>query len=241
VKWLLFQPPDINRFPGTTFIVAGVTWTLRFEAWFYLSLPFLVVVFLKRTVVWKKLAALAIVLVLFRLGQLNLSIAIAFLGGIIAVYWRADARRIKWAESKAAAFLALACLVFVFILPFDIFNFVAIALLSVFFVVIASGNTLFGLLKLRAALWLGEVSYSIYLCHGIILWIIMQNILPRLSDFHPTTVWIAASAVCITPVVVLLSSATYLLIERPFIRMGRRMSKRKSSLPAHDLNISPHI
>jgi peptidoglycan/LPS O-acetylase OafA/YrhL len=229
VKWLFFRAPDINHYPGTALIVAGVTWTLRFEAWFYLSLPLLVGVFLKKQAMWKKLAALAIVAALFKLNYLSVSITVAFLGGIIAVYWRADAKRIKLAESNAAALLALACLGCVLFFLFDPFNVVGIALLSIFFVVIASGNTLFGLLKMRAALWLGEVSYSIYLCHGLILWVIVQNLLPRLVVFHPTTMWLAASAIGITPIIILFSSGSYLLIERPLINMGHRISRRNLS------------
>ena len=103
LKWFFFRAPNINHFTGTTFIVAGVTWTLLFEAWFYASLPLLVATFLKKHAVWKKLIALAIVAALFKLNHLNLSIAAAFLGGIVAVYWRKDARRIKLAQSGAAA------------------------------------------------------------------------------------------------------------------------------------------
>ena len=42
---------------------------------------------------------------------------------------------------------------------------------------IASGNTIFGILRASSSRWLGEISYSMYL-HGLILWIIDQNILP---------------------------------------------------------------
>lgn len=229
VKWLIFRAPDINGYHGTTFIVAGVTWTLRFEAWFYLSLRLLIVIFLKQQAVWKKLIALAIVAALFRLNYLNLTIAATFLGGIAAVYWRGDARRIKLASSSGAGLVAMVCFGCALLLPFDVFGPIGIALLSVFFVVIASGNTLFGLLKMRAALWLGEVSYSTYLCHGIILWLIMRNLVPRIHAFHPTTRWTVALAVAITPIIVLCSSGTYLLIERPLIHLGHRIAKRKAA------------
>jgi peptidoglycan/LPS O-acetylase OafA/YrhL len=129
VKWLIFRAPDINGYHGTTFIVAGVTWTLRFESWFYLSLPLLVVIFLKQQAAWKKLVALAIVAVLFRFNYLNVTIAAAFLGGIVAVYWRGDARRINLASTNGAGLLALVCFGCAVLLPIDVFSAIGIAFL----------------------------------------------------------------------------------------------------------------
>jgi peptidoglycan/LPS O-acetylase OafA/YrhL len=156
-------------------------------------------------------------------------IAAAFLGGVLAVYWRMDKRRIAMAQSKTATFVALAGLGAVVFLLYKPFNVLGIALLSIFFVVIASGNTMFGLLKMRGALWLGEISYSLYLCHGLVLWLIMQNLLPRVRGYDHGTKWFVASAIGITPVVILLCSASYLLIERPLIGLGHRISARKTS------------
>ena len=231
-KWLVFRAPDINLYNHTTLIVKGVTWTLLYEAWFYVSLPLLVVVFLKRNAVWMKLAALGFVVLLGYVNHIQPEIAAAFLGGVLAVYWRRDQQRIKIAQSKTATFVALACLGAVAFFLYKPFNLLGIALLSIFFVVIASGNTMFGLLKMRGALWLGEISYSIYLCHGLVLWLIMQNLLPRVSGYDHNAKWFVVSAVGITPIVVLFCSASYLLIERPLIGLGHRISARKPSAVA---------
>lgn len=228
-KWLLFRSPDINHSYRTTLIVKGVTWTLLYEAWFYLSLPLLALVFLRKRAIWLKLLALGIVVFLALVNHIDGWIAATFLGGVFAVYWRMDEKRIKLAQTKWAAFVALACLCAVVLLLYKPFNVAGIALLSVFFAVIASGNTMFGLLKMRSALWLGEISYSIYLCHGLILWAVMQKIVPRMSGYDHSTKWFVASAIGIAPVVVLLCSASYLLVEKPLIGIGRRLSKRKSA------------
>src|SRR5438067_516673 len=42
----------------------------------------------------------------------------------------------------------------------------AYLILFVFFVPVALGNSLFGLLRLRAVVFLGEVSYDVYMLHG---------------------------------------------------------------------------
>jgi peptidoglycan/LPS O-acetylase OafA/YrhL len=226
VKWLFFRVPDINLYYRTTLIVKGVTWTLLYEAWFYLCLPLLVLVFIKRSSVWMKAIALVAVALLFKVNHIEFGIAATFLGGIFAVYWRMNKRCIEVAQTKTAAFVAVLCLCIDFFFLYKPFNALGIVLLTVFFVVIASGNTLFGLLKMRGALWLGEISYSIYLCHGLVLWVVMQNILPHIRAYHHSTMWFVASAIGMTPIVVLFCSASYLLIEKPFIAIGHRISKR---------------
>jgi peptidoglycan/LPS O-acetylase OafA/YrhL len=55
----------------------------------------------------------------------------------------------------------------------------------------------------------------------------MQKMLPSLPGYHPTTKWFVAAAVGITPIVILFCSASYLLIERPLIALGHRVSKKK--------------
>jgi peptidoglycan/LPS O-acetylase OafA/YrhL len=226
-KWLFFRAPDINGYYRTTLVVKGVTWTLLYEAWFYVSLPLLVVVFLKKTAPWIKIAALLAVSLLGYLNHIEPGIAATFLGGAIAVYWRREPRRIQLAQTKIATLLALGCLGIVICLLYKPFNIIGIGLLSIFFAVIASGNTLFGLLKMRGALWLGEVSYSIYLCHGLVLWAIMQRIVPLVPGYDHSTKWFVVSAIAITPIVVLFCSASYLFIEKPLIVTGRRVSGRK--------------
>jgi peptidoglycan/LPS O-acetylase OafA/YrhL len=64
-------------------------------------------------------------------------------------------------------------------------------------------------------LWLGTISYSLYLLHGIPIYAIGDVFGNRAAN---VVFWIALS--------VLLSSATYKLVEQPFITIGRRISKR---------------
>lgn len=224
VKWMFFHMVVINRHTG--YVFGGVAWTLLYEAWFYLSLPLLAIIIFHNTALWKKMLAVGIVAALFLVNHLQIAICAAFLGGILAVYWRLNERRVKLAASRTASVIALVCLACVGIFIYDPFNVLAIALLSVFFVAISSGNTLFGLLEMPAARWMGEISYSIYLIHGIVLWLFMRIIVPRLPGFHPSFAWLAAIGLLLTPILVLVTSASYLAIERPFITLGHQFSKR---------------
>jgi peptidoglycan/LPS O-acetylase OafA/YrhL len=228
-KWVFFHTPIINSYHGDAF--GGVTWTLLYEAWLYLSLPFLVAVFIQKKPAWQKVLALAVAVALFAANKLDIATGAMFLGGIFAVYWRANPKLVAFGRGNTAALVALISLTCVGLFIYDPFNVVAIILLSIFFVAIACGNTLFGLLKMRAARWLGEITYSIYLGHGIVLWVIMQNIAPRMSWFHPTTPWLFASAIVVTPILVLFTTASYVFIERPFIAMGHRLANRRPQRP----------
>lgn len=226
-KLLFFRPPYINHYDGNS--IGGVNWTLLYEAWFYLCLPLFVFIFLRTNAIWKKLVALGLAIALLLVNHLQPLTVASFIGGIAAVHWINNEKLLKIAQSNAATLVALGCLAYEGIFIYDPFNPLGIALLTVFFVTIASGNTLFGLLRIRAALWLGEISYSIYLIHCIILWVVMKNVLPSLPSFHPTLAWLAGSVICLTFLVVLLPSATYLYIERPFIALGHRLANRKPS------------
>jgi len=222
VKWFFFHMPIINQHQDKLF--GGVAWTLQYEAWFYLSLPLLAIVFLQEKALWKRALAAGAAAGLFVFNHLSIATACAFLGGIVAVYWSLDAQRAKLARSKTATWIALGCLACVGLFLYDPFNLAGIALLTVFFVVISSGNSLFGLLSLPGARWMGEISYSIYLGHGIVLWLVM-NVLTRIPKFHPSVLWLAGVGIGMTPLIVLLTSLSYVFIERPCIAMGHQFEK----------------
>jgi peptidoglycan/LPS O-acetylase OafA/YrhL len=68
--------------------------------------------------------------------------------------------------------------------------------------------------------WLGEVSYSVYLVHGVVL-----AAVPAVGNKATSVaVWLAATLVA--------SWVTYRLFERPFQEMGRRVARRIASKPA---------
>lgn len=54
------------------------------------------------------------------------------------------------------------------------FAFAPLILLTPVFSIVASGHTLFGALTLRSIRWMGEISYSTYLLHGFLIWLMMQ-------------------------------------------------------------------
>jgi peptidoglycan/LPS O-acetylase OafA/YrhL len=237
-KWVFFHMVIINRYPDKIF--GGVAWTLLYEAWFYLSLPLLAAVVFRKTALWKKALSIGIVAALFLVNHLQIGVCAAFLGGIVAVYWRLSERRIKLGQGRWASLVALGCLACVGLFIYDPFNLAGIALLTVFFVAISSGNTLFGLLDMPAARWMGEISYSIYLVHGIVLWVVLGIIFHRLPGSHPSYTWLAATGIVMTPILILVTSASYLVIERPFIAIGHRLSTWAAAYSWSNQERAPH-
>ena len=100
----------------------------------------------------------------------------------------------------------------------------ATAGLTVFFVVIASGHGLWGLLRLPGLLWLGDITYSIYLLHGLFLWVVLQWSLPRALATSPSV--FLASAVIIDAMLIPACSVVFMTIERPGILLGKRHVSR---------------
>jgi peptidoglycan/LPS O-acetylase OafA/YrhL len=103
----------------------------------------------------------------------------------------------------------------------------ALPLFGLFFVCVACGNDFGGVLTTRGALVLGECSYGIYLLHGTVLSLLFTEgaaLMGRLSTpLLPVLLPPAMTAVAF------LTGMTFLLIERPMIRIGKRVAKRWSS------------
>jgi peptidoglycan/LPS O-acetylase OafA/YrhL len=112
---------------------------------------------------------------------------------------------------------------------------------AVFFIAIAAGNTLGGLLKTRGALVLGECSFGIYVLHGILLDIVFTDLAPLPASLSLREMPMLLPVMAI--VAVLVTATTHLLIERPAIRLGKllaaRLSKKKVRLDSRELNIAP--
>jgi peptidoglycan/LPS O-acetylase OafA/YrhL len=90
--------------------------------------------------------------------------------------------------------------------------------LAIAFAIVAGGNSLFGLFHMRASQFLGEISYSVYLCHGIFLFVVFHFILrvDNVADLSPFAYW--GIIVGSTPVLIFLCSLTFRWIETPALR-----------------------
>ena len=106
---------------------------------------------------------------------------------------------------------------------------------------IACGNSLFGLLRTRGALVLGECSFGIYLVHGLVLSLIYTDaagLTARMPTYALPALLIPA-AIAVT----FLTAGTHLAVERPFIRLGSRLARlwtgRRINPEAAQVEVAP--
>jgi len=96
-------------------------------------------------------------------------------------------------------------------------------LFAFFFICVACGNSFFGVFRARSALVLGEVSFGIYLLHGIVLDILFiegRRIIYNIS-INQSTIILVIAATIIVPI----SAATYIFIEKAGIKLGKNLSE----------------
>ncbi|MFS2198322.1 acyltransferase family protein [Pseudomonas sp. Pseusp3] len=226
LAWLTFDRPDVNQYHQTGMLISNVTWTLGYEVFFYMALPLAAMLFIYRGGWMQTVLCLIGIYALYQVvgweHSLKKHFLASFLGGIAAAYWIRRPQWVAWSLSPLAGIIALLALAIAFTVFNRAFNLGALLLLSLFFVIVASGNTLFGALRPRSIRWLGEISYSTYLLHGFVLWILLQRLPPVLHlDARQAWVFLPLLAVC-SCLLIIISSLTYQYIEKPGINAGKK-------------------
>jgi len=92
-----------------------------------------------------------------------------------------------------------------------------LAAYALFFACVANGNSFGGIFAWRGSVVLGEISFGIYLIHGVVLYGLFTFLLPQGAPGIAPYVGLIGTAIT----VVLLSAAAHLVIERPTITLGR--------------------
>lgn len=110
-----------------------------------------------------------------------------------------------------------------------------------FFICVACGNDLGGLLRTKGALILGECSYGIYLLHGILLSLIFVDYSAFVALFR--SVHLPFILPFIATMLGFITAFTYVLIERPAMQLGRNLSMRwtrkRLSIDTPELDVAP--
>jgi peptidoglycan/LPS O-acetylase OafA/YrhL len=98
------------------------------------------------------------------------------------------------------------------------------ALICCSFLIIAAGNDMFGLLNTQATKYLGKISYSIYLMHGIILFLTFRFILGYEFASSLSRINFGLLILGITILIVVISSITYYFIEEPAMKQVKELT-----------------
>jgi peptidoglycan/LPS O-acetylase OafA/YrhL len=214
----------VNGYSDAPRVLADVTWTLHYEWLFYASLLALAI-----PARWPNLhlpfAAGALLLSLVYLpihpGAAAASVCL-FLSGMLCGSLLHEGIVVKAPNvitSATAGFL----IGLVFVAFNSAYTVGSIILLGGAFYFIASGSTLFGLLTSRPARRLGNVSYGIYLLQGLSFATVFMFASAKEAALGPPFGHWLIVLLC---AVLLVSAATacHVLVERPGIALGKRLS-----------------
>lgn len=227
-RWLglgLLGQPDVNQYQDTGRLLAGVTWTLRYEWLFYLCLP-LLALFARRH--WHLSFALGGALACCALHVVYqtppaLYAGLFFFGMIPASLDQLGLR--ICVGRKLAPVITLACLWLLFTQYSTVMGAAQLLLMGIFFSVLSVGDASLEVLKARPVRRLGEISYSVYLLHGLVLMGVFS--IGAVRDYALASnggCWLVI-AVC-GVLVIAISTMSHLLIERPGIGLGRKLARR---------------
>ncbi len=219
--------PKINGFLFTNIINAGICWSLPYEWLFYFSLPIISLFILKKRIsTFYLIICILFVIAFFYFKKINQHHLLSFAGGIISPFLiKYSPKKINF-TSKFFSVLLLFCLAL--ILFFDTSNNYSCKLLIILiFNLIALGNTVFGILKSSTLKLLSEISYSTYLIHGTIIFIVFYFYfgIEKASKLSATK--FCLTIFLITPIIVVTSFLLYKFIEKPCLNYYKKSNFNK--------------
>lgn len=217
VSWgsfALIEPRDFNGYKNT-WIINGVYWTLKYEWLFYFFLPF-GLIFCRGAGFALMFAIAAAVIQLFSTRPVEWYFLAGALAAVLNEKYKVRST-INWNSPPITLTLVATIAYLAFMAP-HIYTPASAVLLFICFFCITNGNDLFGLLSLKSSRFLGIISYSLYLLHCTILFIVLRavNKLAPIEKMPPEYYW-AVVAFC-AAVTLMVSSITYRLIEHPWMR-----------------------
>jgi peptidoglycan/LPS O-acetylase OafA/YrhL len=234
-------------------------WSLVYEMRISLIFPFLALAVLRLRSRWLLLCAAALSLSFFPLAillsstlhlssraaaintTLTLHYAAFFLiGSLVARHLDKINRRYAQLTSLQAGAIAMVSLLLYgfanasslvqrFSIPADLYDW-GIAAGATMLIVFAMNSRLFlSFLNSRAIHHLGQISYSLYLIHGTILFVLVHTLLGHVPMSSLLLIYLSAT--------LLVTEIFYRLIERPTMLLGRRLTTPRTTPPQTE---SPH-
>lgn len=225
-----FNPAEINAY---------VIWTLWFEWRFYFILPFIAWFAVRRRTFWLAAAAGAGVFVMhFYVSDVRLQMLLSFILGMLCPNLMENENFAQWLRGKSAAGTALLVTVLLALLnrgPFLAFYF-ALALFPIFLAA-AAGNNFWGILTARTTRYLGAISYSLYLLHGTMFYIVMTAMKsPRLMKLPSVWYWVILMLTAMATTA--LCSVTFRFIEFPFLKKSHNNATKAPALVTEQVSQS---
>ncbi len=234
--WVLsLGEPPIFGYNESGRVNAYVFWSLSYEWIFYLMILHALALLMsfKPEDVPSWTVPTALLLVSLALRLLTADSVVHFLPlfavGMLSFKIQAQPSLRRGLSSGYFSYVAIGCLLVSAASNAEGASVFHLVLNSVFFVAVACGNSLWGLLKSRGALVLGERSCGIYVLHGLLLSLLFDNRVARGISAKMLPLAIPLLAALVVP----LTASGYLSIERPCIAVGAELARRLTSKPTH--------
>lgn len=223
ILFTIFRTPKINDFYHAYKVNADVTWSLPYEWLFYMTLPIIALLILKNKPPKQYLIlGLGFIIAFCYFHGIEWQHILSFAGGVFAPFLLKYTNFPKHAKKPIFSFVILLCLIG--IANFKLAdNLLCKSFIAIVFTLIACGNTLFGLLKNSTLKFLGEICYSTYLMHGILLYALFY-----LGIGLNQAKLLSAAQYCIvvfalTPFLILISYWGFKWIEKPFMDKAKKI------------------
>lgn len=204
---------------------AGIHWTLHFEWFFYLMLPILAI-FLRN----KNMLVLAMPLVFYALSSPDRGYWAIFFFGIIAAHVYNNFPKFEIFKIKIYSLVPILGLVLVYFMNYKPYSFPQYFVSMGVFLCFVYGADLFGFLRTTVSKFLGTLSYSIYLIHGIVLFGVLNSVdyFTPITSLGAFNFWTLITISGLLTVVV--SAVTYRYVEYPFIKMIKNGKPRTTTV-----------
>ena len=230
IIWLGFSIIDylpINGYKDTNLMTANVLWTIRYEWVFYFALPILSLIISKnKPKIWLVLITSFIMVTIANHIKLQPVFIYAFVGGALAAILINNKYINQITNKTITSLLILGCLAIVVVCFDTSYSIAPICILTLAFIGIAGGNNLFGILTLKTSRLLGQLSYSMYLLHGIVLYFVFIIVLSpeKASHLSLTEHWLLVAACGLFTILV--ASLCFKWIESPCIKSSNLISRK---------------
>ncbi|MGQ5836139.1 acyltransferase family protein [Serratia sp. IR-2025] len=220
------------------YTIIGQAWSVSVEWQFYLIAPLLFIL-ISGMQEKKNLVALVAIFVILIAGGFILSGGylgnnlLAFCIGFISFFYYRDVQP-GLSKGKSRAIFVATSIIAVLMLKKDA---IPIVIWLIAFNVAISKHQYFSdsiftrILDSRPILFLGRISYSVYMVHMIVLYFVLYEANQLGIEGWLSYIVVPGATVIIS---VVLSYMTYTLIEKPFIALGKRLtaSKERQASPA---------
>jgi peptidoglycan/LPS O-acetylase OafA/YrhL len=233
ISWL-----SLGMVPATTFnnsiwylpLNGSVYWSLCYEWLLYFSIPLIAKFILKKRVNWKIISITVFLITLLTIENRTMifgdivitcnSLYFFICGGVI-VTLSSNNKIELFAFQRKASYIVLV-LLFLFAISIALhYTNVYLIFLPPIFLLIASGTDLLGILSNKLSCKFGQLSYSLYLLHGITFYTYFILFLGVDRSKHLTDIKFFCNVFVCEIIVLTLSAFTHRYIEEPFIQSTR--------------------